>query len=114
MGGMHELSLLRGVIDAVNESVPDRNVLAIGMKVGTRSGVDVYALRQAWDLARVDTTCETSRLDLDIIPAAVWCPQCEDTVEIDEYFALRCPKCDTPTADLRGGDEFQVTWVDVE
>lgn len=111
---MHELSLLRGVVDTVAAAVTHRQVIRVNMLVGTRSGVDIYALRQAWELAIQDTCCESAILDLNIVEAKVWCPSCNDAITIDEYFALRCPICDTPTGQLVSGNEFKVQWVDVE
>lgn len=111
---MHELSLLRGVVDAVDNAAQGRTVEAVGLRVGARSGVEVDCLENAWPLAIEGSCCENARLDIDAIPATVWCPTCNAEVLIDEYFALTCPACETPTGDLRGGGEFEVAWVDVE
>lgn len=113
METMHELSLLRGVVDAVGTAADGRTVEAVGLKVGARSGVDVDCLENAWPLAIVGSCCEHARLDITAVPATVWCTTCNSEVPIDEYFALLCPRCDTPTGDLRGGGEFEVSWVDV-
>lgn len=110
---MHELSLLRGVVDAVETAATGRTVEAVGLKVGARSGVEVDCLENAWPLAIAGSCCEQARLDITAVPATVWCPTCDAEVAIDEYFALTCPKCETPTGDLRGGGEFEVMWVDV-
>lgn len=111
---MHELSLLRGVVDAVETVADGRAVLRVGLDVGSRSGVIPEALHGAWPVARQDSACAEAELDVTDIPAAVWCPRCESEQEIDEFFALTCPVCGTPTADLRRGREFSVTYVDVE
>ncbi|MGP3701838.1 hydrogenase/urease maturation nickel metallochaperone HypA [Corynebacterium diphtheriae] len=58
--------------------------------------------------------CCDNQLNPPFIPASVWCPQCDGEVEIDEFFALCCPVCGTPTADLRSGREFEIAWVDFE
>lgn len=114
MGGMHELSLLRGVVDAVTDAAGSRPISAVGMSVGDRSGVVIEALEQAWPLAIAGTACEGARLDIERVQATVYCPNCEGEQPIDDYFALLCPVCGTPTADLRKGKEFTVSWVDVE
>ncbi|MCF4007189.1 hydrogenase maturation nickel metallochaperone HypA [Corynebacterium uropygiale] len=111
---MHELSLLRGVVDAVEGVAQGRTVLRVGLDVGSRSGVIPEALDGAWPVARQNSVCEGAELQVTEIPAAVWCPSCGCEREIDEFFALTCPVCGTPTADLRHGREFQVTFVDVE
>lgn len=110
---MHELSLLRGVVDAVEKAAGGRTVEAVGIKVGARSGVEVDCLENAWPLAIIDSCCDQAKLHITAVPSTVWCTTCNSEVPIDEYFALTCPICETPTGDLRGGGEFEVSWVDV-
>lgn len=123
---MHELGLLRGVVTAVDEALEHkasgqhpqekterRAIEAVGLTVGTQSGVLPEALDGAWPFAIAGTSCEGARLDVTIVPATVYCPSCACEQEIDEYFALTCPVCGTPTADLRHGREFQLTYVDL-
>ncbi len=110
---MHELSLLRGAVDVVEEAAAGRPVEQVGMVVGTRSGVLIDALQLAWPIARAGTCCAEAELIVEEVVATVWCPACQAEQEIDEYFALTCPQCGTPTADLRRGKEFQVAYVEV-
>ncbi|WIM68281.1 hydrogenase maturation nickel metallochaperone HypA [Corynebacterium breve] len=112
---MHELSLLGGVTDIVSKAVePSTVVRDVGLVVGARSGVLVDALFAAWPVAKQGTCCAGASLHVTEVAATVWCPACEGEQEIDEYFALTCPECGTPTADLRRGKEFHVDYVDVE
>lgn len=111
---MHELSLLAGVVDTVLDAAQGRRVSAIGLLVGARSGVLVDALTQAWPIASAHTPLEGVTLDIETQAATVFCPHCAKEVDIDEHFALTCPICATPTADLRKGHEFGISWVDVE
>ena len=111
---MHELSLLRGVVSTVGEVAEGRKVRAVGLSVGTRSGVLVGALEASWPIAQMATLCEGASLEIEEVQATVWCPACGCEREIDEFFALTCPVCATPTADLRHGHEFAIAWVDVD
>ena len=113
---MHELSLLIGVVGAVNQAVANvggGGVEAVGLRVGSHSGAVPEALLAAWPLAIAGTTAEGARLDLEVVAAAVWCGECARDVEIDETFALLCPVCGTPTGHLSRGREFALAWVDV-
>ncbi|APT91316.1 hydrogenase expression protein HupH [Corynebacterium sphenisci DSM 44792] len=110
---MHELGLLTGVVGAVAGAAGGREVAAVGLRVGARSGVVVEALHAAWPLAAAGGCCAGARLVVEELGAAVWCPACAAEREIDEYFALTCPVCGFPTADLRRGREFEVAWVDI-
>lgn len=111
---MHELSLLNGVVSKVDEVAKGRSVRAVGLIVGQRSGVLVDALEASWPIAQAGTVCDGSVLEIEEVTASVWCPACEKEQDIDEFFALTCPVCGTPTADLRRGQEFALSWIDVD
>ncbi|WP_448852829.1 hydrogenase maturation nickel metallochaperone HypA/HybF [Corynebacterium sp. 335C] len=111
---MHELGLLTGVVAAVGDAAGGRRVHRIALRVGDRSGVVPEALAAAWPIAAAGGCCEGAELDVERVPAAVWCPSCAAERKIDEYFALSCPVCGFPTADLRRGREFEVREIDVD
>jgi len=114
---MHELGLLQGVVAAVEkQAVASRasRVEAVGLTVGSRTGADPEALMGAWPVATAGTLLAGSSLVLDYRPAAVWCPTCDKAQPIDEFFAFTCPECGTPTGQLVSGDEFEVTYADID
>ncbi|MGV3113340.1 hydrogenase maturation nickel metallochaperone HypA [Corynebacterium freneyi] len=111
---MHELGLLTGVVEVIVDAADGRRVRRVALDVGTRSGVIEDALHAAWPLATGGTVCAGANLEIEIIPATVWCPACAAEHEIDEFFALACPACGAPTADLRHGREFAIREVDVD
>ncbi|MBN9643980.1 hydrogenase maturation nickel metallochaperone HypA [Corynebacterium mendelii] len=110
---MHELGLLSGVAAAVNRAARGRTVTAVNLTVGQRSGAVVSALEAAWPLARCGPS-EHAELNITSVAATVFCPGCDTEVPIDDYFALQCPDCGTPTADLRHGREFLVDSIEVD
>ena len=89
-GSVHELGLLSGVVDVVVQAADQRTIRRVALRVGARSGVVPEALHAAWPIASLGTVCA------------------------DAFLALTCPVCDTPTADLRHGREFEVAYIDVE
>lgn len=89
-------------------------VQAVGLRVGTLSGVTPEALVGAWPIAVAGTAVAGARLELEVVPATVWCPACGSDQPIDEFFALTCPVCGTPTGTLTHGREFEVTWADLD
>lgn len=111
---MHELGLLTGVVEVIVDAADGRRVRRVALDVGTRSGVTEDALHAAWPLATGGTVCAGADLEIKVIPATVWCPACAAEHEIDEFFALACPACGAPTADLRHGREFAIREVDVD
>ena len=111
---MHELGLLQGAVTAVVRATGDARVEAVGLRVGTLSGAVPEALLGAWPIAVAGTTLDGARLELEVVQAAVWCPTCAAEQPVDEFFALTCPECATPTANLVKGREFEVTYADVD
>ena len=112
-GSVHELGLLSGVVDVVVQVADQRTIRRVALRVGTRSRVVPEALHAA-PIASLGTACADAELTVEHIEATVWCPTCAAEQPIDEFFALTCPVCDTPTADLRHGREFEVAYIDVE
>jgi hydrogenase nickel incorporation protein HypA/HybF len=114
---MHELGLLRGVVAAV-ERAADRagavRVEAVGLRVGTLSGAVPDALLGAWPIAIANSPLRGSRLVIETVQAAVWCSVCDGEQPIDQFFALTCPACGTPTGALVRGREFEVGYADLD
>ncbi|AKK02512.1 Zn finger protein HypA/HybF (possibly regulating hydrogenase expression) [Corynebacterium epidermidicanis] len=106
--------MLTSVVSTVVAAAAGRKIKEVGLRVGARSGVVAEALEASWPIARAETACQEANLVITEVPAAVWCPSCEQEQPIDEFFALTCPVCDTPTADLRHGKEFEIAYVDVD
>ena len=108
--------MLQPVVAAVETAAAEASaaiVEAVGLRVGTRSGLLADALESAWPLATANTRLEGARLDLEIIQAAIWCPTCKCEQPIDEYYALLCPACGAPSGNLVKGREFEVTYADI-
>jgi len=114
---VHELGLLRSVVAAVEKVAHDAGataVEAVGLRVGTLSGAVPVALHGSWPLATAGTVVAGARLDLDMVTAAVWCATCDAEQPVDEFFALECPVCATPTAQLVRGRELTVTYAELD
>ena len=114
---MHELGLLTSVVAAVEKAAADANyqvtrVEKVALNVGTMSGAIPEALYGSWPIARAGTICDSAELEVNTVTASVYCPGCGEDVEIDEFFALLCPKCGMPTGSLSHGREFEISWVE--
>ena len=89
-------------------------VAAVGLRVGTLSGADPEALRGSWPLAIDQTLLAGAKLEIEVVQAAVWCPQCATEQPIDEFYALICPVCGTPSGNIVHGREFEVAFADLD
>jgi len=113
---VHELGLLRGVVTVVEKAAASAGatgVEKVGLRVGTMSGAIPEALDGAWPIATAGTIMEGAELEIETVMAAVWCPTCAANQPIDEFFALTCPVCGTPTGQLTAGREFAVAYADL-
>ncbi len=109
--------MLTGVVAAVERACAQQGnsaVQVVALRVGALSGAQPGALEWAWPLATAGSVVEGARLLMEAVPAAVWCSVCEAEREIDEYYALRCPQCAAPTANLVRGREFEVAYVELD
>jgi len=114
--GVHELALLHSVVQVVEKAAHEANapaVTAVGLRVGSQSGAVAFALEGAWPIATAGTSLEGARLELELVQAAIWCPACKSEREIDEFYALTCPVCGTPSGALTRGREFEVTFAEL-
>lgn len=111
---VHELGLLTSVVEKISEVAPGRRVTKIFMRVGDRSGVVYDSLIAAWPVASFGTDCEDAQFEAELVISTVYCPTCDAEHEIDQFYALTCPVCGTPTADLRHGREFEISSIEVE
>ena len=89
------------------------SVEAVGLRVGSLSGAVAEALTGAWPIATAGTVVDGARLEIETLQAAIWCPGCAREQPVDEYYALTCPVCSTPSATLVRGREFAVAFADL-
>ena len=114
---MHELGLLRSVVGAVGRAAQQAgatSVSAVGLRVGSLAGAVPEALTGSWPIATSGTPLAAARLQIEWLPASVWCVTCQCEQPVDEFFALSCPICGAITPTLTQGKEFQVAWADME
>lgn len=105
---MHELSIAHAVVETVSDAAGEAAVAEVRVRIGALSGVVADALRFAFDVAAAGTVCEGATLVVDERPVEIWCEPCAATRELTPPLRFRCPVCDTPSADVRGGRELDI------
>lgn len=122
---MHELSMAQGIVEAVEDATREARrvqppgarpatVRAVGVRVGTLSGVAPDALLFCFDVVTRGTPLDGAALAVERVPVAIWCPTCAATLELAEAPPFRCPRCDRPSADLRRGRELELAWYELD
>jgi hydrogenase nickel incorporation protein HypA/HybF len=110
---MHELSIALSILEFASDEAAARGgtpVLAIHLKLGPLSGVVETALRLAHEVARDSVPfVEKAELIVEQIPVEVVCPACQAKRIITSIQHLCCSVCGTPTPQVTGGRDLEVT-----
>lgn len=113
---MHELSIALSIIDRVLEESRargDARVGAVHLRIGPLSGVDVEALRFAFELAREESQLSGCRLDISEVPISLDCPNCQTEKRAVSIQQLCCCDCGTPAAEIIHGRELELRAVEL-
>jgi hydrogenase nickel incorporation protein HypA/HybF len=110
---MHEYSLVRAMVDRVEQEARSRNATAVSrlaVRIGAMSGVEPELFASAFTLCREGILADTQ---LDIRRSeAVWaCPRCAASIPAGDV--LRCASCDAP-ARMVTGDEILLEQIEME
>ncbi len=113
---MHELSIAMGIVEAAMDEAKQRDVQvsAVHLRLGALSGVVKDALLFSYEVACQDTPLEGSRLLIEEVPVAVFCPQCKAKRVLESVQSFTCPDCGSPTGDVLQGKELEVFALEVE
>jgi hydrogenase nickel incorporation protein HypA/HybF len=110
---MHEYSLVRAMLDRVEQEARARDATSISriaVRIGAMSGVEPGLFASAFTLCREGILAE-AQLDIRRSEAAWACPLC--AAAIPAGGVLRCVSCDSP-AKLLAGDEILLEQIEME
>ncbi len=113
---MHEMALCEGLLQVLEEQASEqayRRVRAVWLEVGALAGVDVRALRFAFDVVCRGTLAEGAALHIDQRPAPAWCMQCARQITVNTLLDP-CPDCGGGQVQVLGGDQMRITELEVD
>ena len=114
---MHEMSVALQIRRSLEEELawePGLTVVRVGVQVGALSGIVPAALEFAWPHAVVDSPMlGDSTLTVEWVDVSGRCEPCDAHRTLPGLVSLRCPVCGAPLAEITGGDELDITTVDV-
>jgi len=114
---LHELSIAQNLIEVATTAAASAHAIrvsAVVLKLGALSGVAKDALLFGYDIASAGTLLEGSRLEIEEVPATVFCTQCQAERILDDIQDFRCPVCGTPTSQIVRGREIELVSLTVE
>lgn len=113
---MHELGLMAGVMDAVEESAKQAGasrVLKVSLSVGEMTEALEDALVFAFDILTKGTISEGAELDITMIKPKSHCFECGAEYEHDRFHML-CPECGSFATELIAGRELEIDSIEVD
>ena len=113
---MHEMALTESVVEiAVEEARKNhaRKVTRIWLEVGALSHAEPEALSFCFQAVSAGTLAEGATLEIERIPGAGWCLDCEKTVALAERFGA-CPECGRFRVQMTAGDEMRIREMEID
>jgi hydrogenase nickel incorporation protein HypA/HybF len=104
---VHELSMCEAIARKVVDRAAGRRVLTVTIRVGHLRQVVPDAMTFAWEMLTTTTSLDGTRLEIEHVPATVWCDGCTSVTTLDvPVFA--CATCGSRDVTLRSGDELML------
>ena len=112
---MHELSLADAILRVVEEAAAREHftrVAQLRLEAGALAGVEVQALRFAFDSLTTGTCLEGAQIIIDEPPGRAWCKRCNAEIDISSRIDP-CPLCDGYPVVPTSGTELRVLELQV-
>ena len=113
---MHEASIVEALLEAARDEMlraGAERILRLQVTVGALSGVNVEALRFAFDMLAPGTPAEGAELEVVETRALCSCRACGEENPVEDPFSA-CPACGSVDVRIRGGDELLLSSLEVE
>ncbi len=110
---MHEFAISSAVVDAAVRHAAGRRVVLVSLRVGHLRQVVPDSLAFAFELTARGTVCEGARLECEVVAAVLRCEPCAREWAIVEP-TFRCPYCGGGRLAVAGGEELEVSSIEVE
>jgi hydrogenase nickel incorporation protein HypA/HybF len=113
---MHEMSLTESIVEIAVETAEREGasrVRRIVVDVGALSAVEPEALLFCFTAVSAGTIAEGATLDINPVPGAGRCADCDKIVPIEERFGP-CPECGGFHITMTQGGEMRVKEMEVD
>ena len=112
---MHELSVAQGILDLVQQHVPQDQAGAVRhvtVRLGALSGVVADSLDFCFSAIVAGTPYDGASLAIERVPTRAACNGCSREFGIEEL-VFRCPHCGGSHIRVISGDELKVVSVEL-
>jgi hydrogenase nickel incorporation protein HypA/HybF len=117
---MHEVGIATSILEAGHKEAagrPGAKLMAIGVRIGVLSGVDIDALRFAFECIVAETDDENVVLTAENCPRVNRCEQCGRqyaSPSPSPFTDAPCPHCGSTHTSFVSGDQLDIAFVEVE
>jgi hydrogenase nickel incorporation protein HypA/HybF len=112
---MHEVGVMENALGIALKRAADegaQHIHQLTMRVGPLSGVVAEALEFAFDVLSRGTIAEGATLQVERVPIVCYCPTCRVEFQSGDLFC-ECPRCHTPSGEVRQGRELELASLEV-
>jgi len=113
---MHELSYAQSMIDQIETCLQKETfhrVKCVNLKIGKISGIEPTALDFCFESCSKGTLLEGAKLNIEVIPYKIHCNTCKHEEILDDYSHV-CPNCLKTNIQVLGGQEIELTNLEVD
>lgn len=117
---MHEVGIASSILEAAHREAarrPGSRVASVGVRVGVLSGVDIEALRFAFECITAGTDDAAVALSAESCPRVNRCEECADEFPSPvqaPFVEAPCPRCGSARTRFVSGDQLDLAYVEVE
>ncbi len=114
---MHEVSVAQSLLDIAIKQCREagyQRINSILLKIGEAAGIQIDALRFAFEIIKKDTIAEGAELIIQTEPLTAICMDCNNTILCSEDFVYECPVCKGNYLRIIKGRELDILELDVD
>jgi len=108
---------MQSALDAIcqqAEKYGATHVTRIVLRVGTLAGVDLDALRFAYEALAPGSIADGAALEIESVPARARCAGCQSEFGVERSFIFKCPQCGDYSGDIRAGRELGIARLEFD
>ena len=110
------MSLMEGMLRIIEENARTQSfgrVRNVILEIGKLAGVEVEALRFAFEAVAEGSITEGATLEIEEPQGLGWCVECETECPVETRYDP-CPLCGRVPLNITGGTQMRVKALDVE
>ncbi len=113
---MHELAIAQRLIETASVAFPSAtvgHVTALKVQLGVLAGLSKDELIFGFSVVSTGTPFAEAVLEIEELPAVIYCLQCNKNYVLADMVLLYCPACDTANVQLTQGKELTLKSIEV-